>query len=259
MSLEVLNAKNAATAAVTAAKEAIDAFEPARDECLSVSNSFEPTEQELYDSTGLSSYCEKLTEKASLLQQRIFAINLNQITTVSGANTITTQANLFAENADSLVAQMQDLADVLTGTEKRFTTLSKILESLNRAEEEVLTPWSNLLERLTILPVSFQSTIKKSQNYKLSLNYVAVFQKVFNSRDTQIEVLSSIEDPAKLTSVITKLSGLSVSFSQMASYKKNVTAMNKLIPAYVCQKGTFTVLASKAGKCASGFEQIPTS
>ena len=259
MSLEVLNAKNAATDAVNAAEEAIDAFESAKDECLSVSNSFEPTEQELYDSTDLSSYCEKLTEKASLLQQRVFAINLNLITTVSGANTITTQANLFAENADSLVAQMQDLTDVLTGTEKRFTTLSKILESLNRAEEEVLIPWSNLLERLTILPVSFQSTIKKSQNYKLSLNYVAVLQKVLNSRDAQIEVLSSIEDPAKLTSVITKLSGLSVSLSQMASFKKNVIGINKLIPLYVCQKGTLTVLASKTGKCASGFEQIPTS
>jgi hypothetical protein len=258
-SAELTDSRNAAADSTNAAKEAIEAFQSAKIDCDSVSSGFNAAEQDLFDSTNLISGCEKLDDRASSLRSKIFALDPEKAATTEQANTITSTANLYAENADALVAEIQDISDSLAATEKLFTKLASQLEQLNLIETNILEPWTTLTDKLAILPSNSQSSIKKSQNYKLAANYVAQSQKILASRDVQIENLSEIDNSTKLGAVISGLGNLKVSPAQVSSFNKYLNAINKVIPAKVCQKGSLTLLASKSGKCAKGFELIPTS
>ena len=111
VSAEIIDARNAALDSLNAAKEAMDTYDSAVEDCLAVSEEFLLDIQELYDSTSLSTYCETLATKAKLLTSKIFALNPSQAKTIDAANKMTDQANLFVEDADNLVAQIQDIAD----------------------------------------------------------------------------------------------------------------------------------------------------
>ena len=258
-SAEVIDSRNAAADSTNAAKEAIAAFQDAKADCIDVSSEFDVEEQELFDSTSLVNACEELNDRAATLRAKILALDPEKAKTTEQANAITTTANLYAENSDALVAEIQDITDSLAATENIFSIISKLLEPLNQLESDVTDPWSAILDRITILPISSQAVIKKSQNYKAASSLAGQAQKIIQTRDIQLDLLGAIDDPSKLNSVVGALGGLKISTNQVASFKKFSAAINRSIPAYVCQKGSSTVLTSKSGKCAKGFELFPTS
>jgi hypothetical protein len=259
VSAELLDARNAASDSIDAANEAIAAFGRYKTSCVETSLEFDNPEQELFDSTNLSSYCEQLDEKVATLDSKIGALDPDKATSIDLANKLTDQANLYAEDADSLVAQIQDFTDELLATKNQMTSIIKILEPMNQLESDVIETWEQLQERLTILPAATSGAIKKSKGYKSSSTYNLQVSTLIKARDDQLEVLSKIERPTQLSSFISKLSSLKINSSQLSEFKKSIVGINKLIPANVCQKGAAVVLASKSGKCAKGFELIPTS
>ena len=256
---EAVDARNAAQDAKEAALSALSEYESFLSDCLEISSQFNQDEQELYDATSFSSYCRLLDDEVAILNSKISKLDPEKIKTTDDANSMTDSANLYAEDADAFVAQIQDITDELSSTEKQFTLLIKTLAPLELVEISVIDPWSSLIERIAIIPQSSQSAIKKSQNYKLAASYVVQMQKLIDSRDVQLELLSAVDRPSQLQPLINRLSGLKVITSQMPSFKKYLDAVSKSIPANVCQKGTTVLLPSKAGKCAKGFELIPTS
>jgi predicted nucleic acid-binding Zn-ribbon protein len=258
-SAELQDAKNAAEDATNAAKEAISAFQTAKRECVTVSADFELSEQELFDSTNLISACEQLNEQAALLRAKILALDPKKATSIDQANKITSEANTYAENSDTLVAEIQDITDELAATEKNFSRIYLSLEPLNNLETAVIEPWNSLQERLRILPSSFVMNLKKNTNFKSASLYANQIQVLIKARDVQIEALSSIEKPSQIAPISNKLATIKVTTTQLGLFKKSLSAIDKLIPASVCQRGSAVVLASKSGKCAKGFEAIPTS
>ena len=91
------------------------------------------------------------------------------------------------------------------------------------------------------------------------MDYFARVEVIALARDTQVEALSSIEQPSELGSLINKFSGMKFSATQLSQFKKSMASLNKLIPSNVCQKGSVVALTNKSGKCAKGFTRIPTS
>lgn len=259
VSAELLDARNAASDSIDAANEAIAAFGRYKTACVETSLEFDTPEQELFDSTNLSNYCEQLDEKVATLDSKIGALDPDKATSIDSANKLTDQANLLAEDADSLVAQIQDISDELLATKNQLASIIRILEPINQLETDVIETWEQLQERLTILPTATSGAIKKSKGYKSASSYNSQVSTLIKARDDQLEVLSKIERPTQLSSFITKLSSLKINSSRLSEFKKSIAGINKLIPANVCQKGSAVVLASKSGKCAKGFELIPTS
>jgi hypothetical protein len=255
---ETSDALNSALDSVTAAKEAIDAYDAAVEDCLSVSNGFLLDTQELYDSTDLSSNCETLEVKANLLRSKIFALNPVQVKTIDAANRMVDQANLFAEDADSLVAQTQDITDELSGTEELFASIISSLEPVNDAESEVIETWSTLIERVALLPKASQGAIQKSQVYKSSVLIVEQLSKTLTSRDSLLEKLSDLNDPRKLKIIASQFATLRVNASQLLAFERSSGNLNKVIPSKVCSKGSQTVLTSKLGTCPAGYKKVST-
>ena len=257
-SAELIDARNAALDSVTAAKEAIDSFDSAVEECLSVSEEFLLDVQELYDSTNLGSYCETLEVKANLLRSKILALNPSQARTTDAANKITEQGNLFAEDADILVAQIQDIADELSGTEDLLTSIIENLEPMNDAESAVIEAWDVLVERLSRLPKTSQGVIQKSQSYKSSVVIVEQLNKTLTTRDSLLEKLSDLKDPRKLKAIASQFATLKVNAIQLLAFERSLVSINKAIPSKVCSKGLQTVLTSKSGTCPAGYKRVST-
>lgn len=257
-SAEIIDARKAASDAIDAGNEAITLFGRYKEECIEVSTQFETVAQELYDTTSLSSYCEELNDSISELDAKIGALDPDKATTTDQANNLTDTANAYAEEADEFVAMIQDITDELSATEKLFLTIVKLLEPINSAESEILDGWDTLAERIALLPKPSQGTIKKSSTYKSALAFHSQMVKTVASRDSVLEDLSSLEDPKKLSGLVSKLSPLKINVTLVSAFKKSLASLNKSIPSKVCQKGPLTLLPSKSGKCPVGYEQIPT-
>lgn len=257
-SQEIIDARNAASDAKDAALSAISEYERYQSDCLEVSSEFNQDIQDLYDATSLSSYCRQLDDEVASLNAKVGALDPAKAKTTDDANALTDTANLYSEDADAFVAQIQDITDELRSVEKQITLLAKSLAPLELAETSVIDPWNSLKERLTLIPQSSQTTIKKSQNYKSALSYATQVQRFIETRDAQLELLALVDSPSQLQPIVSQLSGLMVNTAQISSFKKYLVAINKIIPANVCQKGSLVVLASKSGKCSKGFELIPT-
>jgi hypothetical protein len=258
VSAEIIDARNAALDSINAAKEAIDGYDSAVEDCLAVSEEFLLDIQELYDSTNLSTYCETLEVKANLLRSKIFALNPSQVKTIDAANKMTDQANLFAEDADTLVAQIQDITDELLGTDELFSSIIMNLEPLDDAESEIIEAWNIFIERLALLPKTSQGAIQKSQGYKSSVVTVEQLSKTLVLRDTLLEKLSDLKDPRKLKTNASQFATLKVNETQLLAFERSLVSLNKAIPSKVCSKGLQTVLTSKSGTCPAGYKKVST-
>jgi hypothetical protein len=258
VSAEIIDARNAAFDSLNAAKEAIDGYDSAVEDCLAVSEEFLLDIQELYDSTNLSTYCETLEVKANLLRSKIFSLNPSQVKTIDAANKMTDQANLFAEDADTLVAQIQDITDELLGTDELFSSIIMNLEPLDDAESEVIEAWNILIERLALLPKTSQGAIQKSQGYKNSAVTVEQLRKTLTSRDALLEKISDLKDPRKLKTIASQFAALKVNATQLLAFERSLISINSAIPSKVCSKGLQTVLISKSGTCPAGYKKVST-
>jgi hypothetical protein len=257
-SAEVIDARKAASDAIDAGNEALALFGRYKDECIEVSTQFETEAQELYDTTSLNKYCEQLDDLVSVLDARIGALDADKATTTDQANDLTDKANGYSEEADELVALIQDITDELLATEKQFSTIVNLLEPVNLAETEIVDAWDRLTERLALLPKASQATIKKSSNYKSALAVHTQVVKAIASIDAVLDDLGSLDDPRKLSGFVSELSLLKINAPLVSAFKKSLVSLNKGIPSKVCVKRALTLLPSKSGKCPTGFEQIPT-
>jgi hypothetical protein len=255
---EIVDARAAAADAKKAALSALSEYARFQSDCLEVSSEFNQDIQDLYDATSLSSYCRQLDSEVASLNAKLGALDPAKAMSTDDANVLTDTANLYSEDADAFVAQIQDIMDELRSMENQIVLLAKSLAPLELVETSVIDPWNSLKERLALIPQSSQTTIKKTQNYKSALSYASQVQKITETRDAQLELLALVDSPSQLQPIVSRLSGLIVNTAQIISFKKHLVAINKLIPANVCQKGALVVLASKSGKCAKGFELIPT-
>ena len=254
-----IDAKKAATIAKDAAQEAFDAFASSKEECLEISNSFDDElTQELFDSTNLSTYCEQLDLEATSLQRKIDALDPETVRTAEAANKETDAANKLALSADALNAKIQDVTDELSATESALDSLLTTINFFSDFESGSVEQIDNLKERVGILPASLQATLKKSNEYKALATFQLQVQTILKSKDSVLDLLTGIKRPSQIAPVNSSINSLKSQLPSLSTLKKNLSAIEKKIPSTVCQKGSLVVSASKTGKCAKGFESIPT-
>jgi hypothetical protein len=257
--LALIDAKNSATDSMNAAAEAIAAFFEARESCLEVSADFDDSEvTDLYDSTSLDDYCSQLDLEAASVERKISALDPQTARTIDAANRETDAANKLAEASDDLTARIQDITDELSATESALDNVVASISFFNDFESGSLEQIENLKERLGILPASLQATLKKSNEYKALSIFQRQVETVLKSKDSVLDLLAGIKRPTQITPAINSINSLKSQLPSSSTLKKNLSTIEKKIPATVCQKGSLVVSASKTGKCAKGFESIPT-
>lgn len=260
VALALINAKNAASDATSAAEEAIAAFSEAKSDCEEISKTFDDSEvMNLYDSTSLDEYCNQLDLEAASVERKISALDPQEARTVDAANRETDSANKLAEAADILVASMQDITDELSATESQLSDLVEATNYLNDYESTSIEQVDLLKERIGILPTTLQSTLKKSKEFKSLATFQRQVDAVIKSKDSILDAFTGIKRPSQIKPTINSVISLKSQLPSLSTLKKNIQTLEKKIPAVVCQKGSLVVSASKTGKCAKGFESIPTN
>jgi hypothetical protein len=257
--LALIDAKNAASDATNAAEDAIAAFSDAKSDCEDISNTFDDSEvTDLYDSTSLDEYCNQLDLEAASVERKISALDPQEARTIDAANRETEAANKLAEAADTLVAGMQDITDELSATESLLNGLVEVTNFFNDYQSGSIDQIDLVKERIGMLPVSLQSTLKKGNDFKALATFQRQVETVVKSKDLILENFAGIKRPSQITPTINSLNSLKSQLPSLTALKKNLQTLDKKIPATVCQKGSLVVSASKTGKCAKGFESIPT-
>ena len=257
--LALIDAKNAASDATNAAEDAFAAFSDAKSDCEDISNSFDDSEvTDLYDSTSLDEYCNQLDFEAASVERKISALDPQEARTIDAAIRETEAANKLAEAADTLVAGMQDITDELSATESLLNGLVDVTNFFNDYQSGSIDQIDLVKERIGMLPVSVQSTLKKGNDFKALATFQRQVETVVKSKDLILENFTGIKRPSQITPTINSLNSLKSQLPSLTALKKNLQTLDKKIPATVCQKGSLVVSASKTGKCAKGFESIPT-
>ena len=99
----------------------------------------------------------------------------------------------------------------------------------------------------------------KSGDYKNAQGFTKQIATVINTKETLLKVLSGIKRPTQITPLIISLESLRAQLPQLKNYTKLISSIERKIPAFVCQKGSTVVAATKTGKCAKGYEALPTN
>lgn len=254
-----IDAKRAANLAKISAQEAYEGFTSSKDECLEISSSFDDElVQELFDSTELNSYCNQLDLEASSLLRKIEALDPETVRTTDAANREIDAANKLAQEADALNAEIQDITDELSATESLLSDLLEVTNFFNDFESGSIEQIDLLKERIGMLPATLQSTLKKSNDFKALASFQRQVETVLKSKDSTLDSFTGIKRPSQITPFINSMNSLKSQLPSLNTLKRNLQALDKKIPAVVCQKGSLVVSASKTGKCAKGFESIPT-
>lgn len=257
---EVIDAQQAAVKAKIVALESLVSFYTAKKDCLGASANFEDNSAiGLFDLTDLTSLCNQLDLEASSIDRKISALDPLSKKTTSSANVATDDANELAEAADALTARMQDISDEISLTETSLSKLGLVIAVFDEQETVIAQPWEALIDRLSILPVSMRASIIKSGDYKNAQGFTKQMATVINTKETLLKVLSGIKRPTQITPLIISLESLRAQLPQLKNYTKLISSIERKIPAFVCQKGSTVVAATKTGKCAKGYEALPTN
>lgn len=255
----LIDAKNASSDAKDAASDAVAAFFDAKASCEAVSSTFEDSDvMDLYDSSSLSELCAQLDLEASSVERKISALDPQAARTIDAANRETSAANNLAEEADVLTAKMLDITDELSGTESLLTQLLEADNYFNDFESSSIEQIDLVKERVGMLPATLQSTLKRSIDFRALTTFQRQVDTVLNSKEAILESFAGIKRPSQITPTINSINTLKSQLPSLNTLKKNLQALEKKIPAVVCQKGSLVVSASKTGRCAKGFETIPT-
>ena len=129
---EFADANAASEDAINAAKSAISQFSKERSKCVS-----SYSKMDIDTLTKFSSYCLNLDNEYATLYRNIYAFNNTKFVTIDQANNGTDTANAYAEDADALVAKMQDitetlLAAALTASESKKTSITCFKGSITK-------------------------------------------------------------------------------------------------------------------------------
>jgi DNA repair exonuclease SbcCD ATPase subunit len=170
---------------------------------------------------------------------------------VNAYNRVTDQALAKLDQAEMIVANLQDLGDYL----------NPIADALDLIDEQITTiqqKIENLNGRIAGLPLSLQTSIKKNPQYKLLDSQIGKIDSVSEFIQGKVPQIKTASTIAQLQIAQEALNSFSKTLLIGEKADKALTTVNKLIPNYVCTKGSSVVLLSKTGKCLIGYKKIST-
>ena len=100
--------------------------------------------------------------------------------------------------------------------------------------------------------------IKKNANFKKALTLA-------DNLESRIEQLSEVESSASSATSLSELKSavndalkLKAALKGYQEFPTTLKAIDKLIPTYICTKGSLVANLPKTGKCAPGYSKVST-
>ena len=236
--------------AVSALQKSIQAYRDSAAEC----NGFTSDLDELMHNMGIAekffARCNSGDSKVDEIEAKISVLTSSG--SISQINTYIDQVNNLATLADATLSEISDAKSQLVALADQVVNLN---DSLTASQES----WEGLANRLAGIPKSVSVMIFKNSNYKKLLNLINSIDDSQASIDSKTNSFADISSVTQVKSAILGMKTFSTQFAGFQQFDSILVQVQKLVPPYVCVKGSTVSVLPKTGKCAKGSAKTSTS
>ena len=166
--------------------------------------------------------------------------------------------NKYASEVEALTKKVNaNRSEVTQSLSSLISINSQILEMrewLDIVEEQ----WATLENRLPSIPKTNQSVIKKNSEFKKAQSLVDQIDTVREKIDAKLESFTQASTAKDVKAALASLNLFKSSLRNYQNFSNSVLLVEKLIPEFVCIKGSLVTVTPKSGKCAKGYAKTST-
>ena len=234
--------------------QAIQRFESAYESCESEFEKFDEEILELVSDFNFLALCNSLDSELEDLRIEIEDFDLRASNVSQGVATL----GRLASSVDGLTRELSGIKFDVTSSRSTISTYAKTISETQGWFDLVAETWPELENRVSTLPKTAQAMIKKNINFKKAL-------ALADDLESRSEQLSEIESSASSATSLSELKNavndalkLKASLKGYQEFPTTLKAIEKLVPAFVCTKGSLVANLPKTGKCAPGYAKVST-
>jgi hypothetical protein len=164
----------------------------------------------------------------------------------------------LSTSVDRLTRDVGAIKSDVAASRSTITAYARTYSEIQGWLEIASEVWPDVENRISMLSKTNQAMIKKNSNFKKAAALI-------DGLESKNEQISELNDSAASSIRISDLKtavndGIKLKASLKGYQELNslVKAIDKLIPAYVCTKGSLVANLPKSGKCAPGYSKVST-
>ena len=234
--------------------QAIQRFETSLESCEREFEKFDEDTLELISDFDFLNLCTSLDSELEDLRVAIEDFDLRASNVSQGVATL----GRLASSVDGLTRELNGIKADVSLSRSTISTYAKTISEIQAWLDLVSENWPELENRLSALPKTSQAMIKKNANFKKALTLA-------DNLESRIEQLSEVESSASSATSLSELKSavndalkLKAALKGYQEFPTTLKAIDKLIPTYICTKGSLVANLPKIGKCAPGYSKVST-
>jgi hypothetical protein len=234
--------------------QAIQRFETTLESCEREFEKFDEETLELISDFDFLNLCTSLDSELEDLRVAIEDFDLRASNISQGVATL----GRLASSVDGLTRELNGIKADVSLSRSSISTYAKTISETQAWLDLVSENWPELENRLSALPKTSQAMIKKNSNFKKAVTLA-------DNLESSSEQLSEVESSAasatslsELKSAVNDALKLKAALKGYQEFPTTLKAIDKLIPAYICTKGSLVANLPKTGKCAPGYAKVST-
>lgn len=196
--------------------------------------------------------CNDDYSEAISLESQLNSLDQSASNTLNTVASIKVKLTRFIENIEKVTFEIDKSTSLLLRLSKESSKLQEVLQSDNEA-------WGTVQNRIEGLPITLANSIRKNSDYRTLANLVSGIDAVLSKIQDETDGYQDLSNANQINSAISRMVLLKNKYSGYTSFSKNLSKVERLIPAFVCVKGSVVSTIPKTGKCAKGSVKTSTS
>ena len=237
--------------AINSAKSLIEKYVSANQDCQDKVDNL-PDEINVLGDIALFQSCDDDFSEAISLESQLSSLDQSAADTINTVASIKIKMTRFIENIEKVTLEIGKSTSLLLRLSKESSNFQEVLQSVNES-------WETIQNRIEGLPITLSNSIRKNSDYRTLANLVSGIDAVLSKIQDETDSYQDLSNASQINSAISRMVLLKNKNSSYLSFSKNLSKVERLIPAFVCVKGAVVSTIPKTGKCAKGSVKTSTS
>jgi hypothetical protein len=228
-----------------------------RAKCESITVNLSAQQRLAIARTSISTNCDKYSDSSNSLTRELSSISVEDVSEsnyqskISLLNSVTKQVGVIEETYFSYFNEKMKIGS-------DFENLIYLEDLYAKSAIKDLRSWINLEARVQKLPSSLRKSISEKSSYQSALTKVGIIETAQRSFESYRSALSSVSSSREISNSANQLAAIVASLEKAETLYVDISSVEKLIPAFVCTKGSTVTALPKNGKCLAGAKKTAT-
>lgn len=228
-----------------------------RAKCESITGNLSAQQRLAIARTSISTNCDKYSDSSNSLTRELSSISVEDVSEsnyqskISLLNSVTKQVGVIEETYFSYFNEKMKIGS-------DFENLIYLEDLYAKSAIKDLRSWINLEARVQKLPSSIRKSISEKSSYQSALTKVGIIETAQRSFESYRSALSSVSSSREISNSANQLAAIVASLEKAENLFVDISSVGKLIPAFVCTKGSTVTALPKNGKCLAGAKKTAT-